>query len=88
MHIWCTRIGIVWMKWLGYQRVISLETQVEITSQRNKRANTDPRTYLRWDQVPMRSKHSMSTGHVRHEPSSMIINAELSAVKVSVPSMV
>jgi hypothetical protein len=30
------------MKWLRYQRVISLETQVGITSQRNKWANTDP----------------------------------------------
>jgi hypothetical protein len=30
------------MKWLRYQRVISLEPQVGITSQRNKWANTDP----------------------------------------------
>jgi hypothetical protein len=30
------------MKWLRYQRVINLEKQVGITSQRNKWANTDP----------------------------------------------
>jgi hypothetical protein len=40
----------------------------------------EPRTCRRWDQVPRRSKHSMSTGHTRHEPSSMIMDAELSAV--------
>jgi hypothetical protein len=40
------------MKWLRYQRVISLETQVGITSQRNKWANTDPRIYRMGDQVP------------------------------------
>jgi hypothetical protein len=34
--------------------VISLETQVGITSQRNKRVNTDRRIYQRWDQVPRR----------------------------------
>jgi hypothetical protein len=59
------------MKWLRYQRVISLETQVGITSQMNKWANTDPWTYRRWDQVPRRSKYPLSTGHIRCEPSSM-----------------
>jgi hypothetical protein len=68
------------MKWLRYQRVTSLETEVGITSQRNKWANTDPRIYRRWDQVLKRSKHPLLTGHTRREPSSMIMNAELSAV--------
>jgi hypothetical protein len=76
------------MKWLIYQRVISLETQVGITSQRNKWANTDPRIYRRWDHVPRRSKHPLWTGHTRRKPSSMIMNAELSAVKVSMQSTV
>jgi hypothetical protein len=49
------------MKWLGYQRVISLETQVKITSHRNKWANRDPQTYRWWDQVVRRSKHPLST---------------------------
>jgi hypothetical protein len=37
------------MKWLRYQRVIiiSLKTQVGITTQKNKWTNTDPRTYPR-----------------------------------------
>jgi hypothetical protein len=66
---------------------ISLETQVGITSQRNKWAN---RT-LGYTGGGIRclggvSKHPLSTGHTRREPSSMIMNAELSAVKVSVPS--
>jgi hypothetical protein len=34
------------------------------------------------------SKHPLSTVHTRREPSSMIMNAELSTVKVSVPSTV
>jgi hypothetical protein len=76
------------MKWLRYQRVISLETQVGITSQRNKWANTDPRTYWRWDYVPRRKMDPLSTGHTRREPSFMIKNSELSAVKVNVPSTV
>jgi hypothetical protein len=70
------------MKWLIYQRVISLETQVGIKSQRNKWASTDPRIYWRWDQVPRRSNHPLSTDHTHREPSSMIMNAELSAVKI------
>jgi hypothetical protein len=45
------------MKWPRYRRVISLEIQVEITSQINKWVNTEPRMYRRWDQVPRRSKH-------------------------------
>jgi hypothetical protein len=72
------------MKWPRYRRVISLEIQVGITSQINKWANTDPRKYRRWDQVPRRNKHPLPTGRTRYEPSSMIVNAELSAVKVSV----
>jgi hypothetical protein len=40
------------MEWPRYRRVISLEIQVGITSQINKWANTDPRKYRRWDQVP------------------------------------
>jgi hypothetical protein len=72
------------MKWLRYQRVISQETQVAITSQRNKWVNTDS---LRWDQVPRRSKHPLPTDHTHREPRFMIINADLSAVKVSVKSI-
>jgi hypothetical protein len=48
------------MKWLRYQRVISLETQVGITSQSNKWANTDARIHRSWDQVPRRSNHPLS----------------------------
>jgi hypothetical protein len=35
-----------------------------------------------------RSKNPLLIDHARREPSSMIMNAELSAVKISVPSMV
>jgi hypothetical protein len=34
--------------------------------------------------VPKRSKHPLPTSGIRHEPSSIIVNAELSAVKVSI----
>jgi hypothetical protein len=68
------------MKWLRYQRVISLETQVGVKSLISKWANTDPYTYRRWDQVPRRNNHPLSTGHTRREPSSIIINFELSAL--------
>jgi hypothetical protein len=78
----------MYMKWLRYQRVISLKIQVGNTDQRNKWDNTDPRIYRRWDQVPRRSKHLLLIDHTRREPSSMIMNAELSAVKVSVSSTV
>jgi hypothetical protein len=74
------------IKWLRYQRVISLKIQIGDTNQRNKWANTDPWIYRRWDQVPRRSKHPLLIDHTRCEPSSMIMNAELSAVKVSVSS--
>jgi hypothetical protein len=80
-------IQYMYMKWLRYQKVISLKIQVGNTNQRNKWANTDPRIYRRWDQVP-RSKHPLLIDHTRREPSSMIMNAELSAVKVSVSSTV
>jgi hypothetical protein len=53
------------MKWPRYQRIISLEIQVGITSQINKWANTDPR---RWDQVLRRTKHPLLTGCTRREP--------------------
>ena len=76
------------MKWLRYQRVISLKIRVGITNQRNNWANTDPRIYQRWDQVSRRSKHPLLIDHTRREPSSMIMNAALSAVKVSVQSAV
>jgi hypothetical protein len=77
-----TRKSDITMKWLRYQRVpvISLETQVGVTSQINKWANMDPRTCWRWDQVPRRSKNPLKTGHTRREPSSIIVNVELSAV--------
>jgi hypothetical protein len=68
--------------------MISLKTQVGITNQRNKWANTDPRLYRRWDQVPRRSAHPLLIDQTRREPNSMIMNVELSAVKVSVPSTV
>ena len=64
--------------------MISLKIQVGITNQRNKKANTDPRIYRRWDQVPRRSKHSLLIDHTRLEPSSMIMNAELSVLSKSV----
>jgi hypothetical protein len=51
-------------KWLRYQRVISLETRVGITNQRNKWANTDPRIYRRWDQVKI-STPSQVNGKIR-----------------------
>jgi hypothetical protein len=76
------------LKWLRYQRVISLETQVGITNQRNIWANMDPRIYRRWDQVLRRNKHPLSTGHTRREPSFMSMNAALSAVKVGMRSTV
>jgi hypothetical protein len=76
------------LKWPRYRRVISLEIQVGITSQINKRANTDPRKYRRWDQVPRRSKHPLPTARTLRGPSSIIVNADSSAVKVSVPSAV
>jgi hypothetical protein len=44
-----------------------------------------PCTYRRWDHVPKRSKHILLTGYISPEPSFYIMNAELSAVKVSVP---
>jgi hypothetical protein len=79
LHIqWLLKVCIfvIELKWLRYQRVISLETQVGVTSQINKWANMDPQTCQRWDQVPRRSKHPLSIGHIRREPSSMIMNAE------------
>jgi hypothetical protein len=57
------------MKWPRYQRVIILEKQVGITSQRNKWANTDLQMYLRWNQVPRRSKHPPLTGRTRLKPN-------------------
>jgi hypothetical protein len=71
------------MKWLRYQRVISLKIQVGNTNQRNRWANTDHKIYWRWDQVPRGSKHPLLIDHTRREPSSKIMNAELFAVKVS-----
>jgi hypothetical protein len=80
--------NFVAMKWPRYRRVTSLEIQLGITSQINKCANTDPRTYQRRDHVRRRSKHPLPTGHTRCDPSSIIMNAELSAVKVSLPSTI
>jgi hypothetical protein len=48
-------------KWPRYRRVVSLKIEVGITSQINKWANTDPRKYRRWDQMPRRSKHPLPT---------------------------
>jgi hypothetical protein len=76
------------MKWLRSQRLISLKIQVGNTNRRNRYANTDPMIYWRWDQVPRRSKRPLLINHTRRELSSIIMNGELSAVKVSVPSTV
>jgi hypothetical protein len=62
--ITCSCYFVIWiefgayrsMKWPRYRTVINLEIQVGITSQINIWANTDPRKYWRWDQVPRRSK--------------------------------
>jgi hypothetical protein len=86
--LYASQNSIIHMKWLRYQRVISLKIQVGNRNQRNKWANTDPRIYRRWDQVLRRSKHPLLIDHTRREPSSMIMNAELSDVKVSVLSTV
>jgi hypothetical protein len=61
----------------------SNQPQIGITSQ----INMEPRIYRRWDQVPRGSKHPLLTGHTRREPSFKIMNAELFAVKSSVPSV-
>jgi hypothetical protein len=55
---------------------------------RNYRSNKQLgiRKYRRWDQVSRRSKHPLPTDRTRREPSFIIVNAELSAVKVSVSS--
>ena len=71
-----SRCGTIKMKWLRYQRVISLETQVGVTSQINELVNTNPRTCQRWDQVPRRSKHPLLIGRTRREPIS---NAKISS---------
>jgi hypothetical protein len=45
---------------------------------RSRNYKSEKQIYRRWDQVPRSSKHPLSTGHTRREPSSMIMNAELS----------
>jgi hypothetical protein len=86
-------------KWLRYQKGISLETQVGITNQRNKLANTDPWIYRRWDQVPRRSKHPLLTSRTRREShfkrkkplvkiSVKIRETEEPAVKISASNQV
>jgi hypothetical protein len=49
------------VRWATSKRVIRLKIRVEITSQINEWANTDPQTYSRWDQVPRKNKHMFST---------------------------
>jgi hypothetical protein len=66
-------IKVLIKKWLRYQRVISLEKQVGITSQRNKWASKDPRIYRRWDQAPRRSKHPLSTSLNRLTETAQVI---------------
>ncbi|XP_055996543.1 uncharacterized protein LOC125683740 isoform X1 [Ostrea edulis] len=58
-----------------------LSPPLELVFQHNKGeynleswANTDPWVYQRWDQVPRRSKHPLSTGHIRREPFILISN--------------
>jgi hypothetical protein len=58
---------------IKYQTMINLETQVGITSLRNKWANTDPWT---WDPVSRRSTHFLLTGYTRREPSFLIMNSD------------
>jgi hypothetical protein len=72
------------MKWPRYQRVISLETQVGITSQRNKWANTGPRKYWRRDKVSMRSKQPLSTGRNRLENH---LERNKSVLKISISKL-
>jgi hypothetical protein len=72
------------MKCLSYQIVISLETQVGITSQRNKWANKDPRRYRRWDHMPRRSEHPLSIGRIHHVPH---FKGKKSVVKISVSKL-
>jgi hypothetical protein len=55
------------LSWGLYKRLISLETQVGITSQRNKWVNTDHRKSQRWDQVPWRSTHLLLASHTRRK---------------------
>jgi hypothetical protein len=63
--LWC----FMEIKWLRYQRVISLKIQVRNTNQRNSIwANTDPWIYRRWDQMPRRSKHPLLINQTRREP--------------------
>jgi hypothetical protein len=71
-------------KWLRYQRVISLETQVGITSQRIKWANTDPRIYWRWDQVPRKNKHLLLTGPTRRESHFKRKKENISQISVKI----
>jgi hypothetical protein len=61
---------------IGMAKIPKIEEAVEIASQRKKWVNTDPRIYRRWDRVPRRSKHPLSTGHTRRESGSMIMTAE------------
>jgi hypothetical protein len=42
------------------------------TSDKQIWANTDPRKYWRWDQVPGRSKHPLPTSHTSREHTSII----------------
>jgi hypothetical protein len=62
-----------------------LEIQVGITSQRNKLANMNTQAYqcLGGVNIP-----GQPTGHIRHEPSFMIMNAELFIVKANMSSTV
>jgi hypothetical protein len=51
------------MKWLRYQRVISLKIQVGITNQRNKWANTDIRiSPVDWSHPPCTQFHDHKCG--------------------------
>jgi hypothetical protein len=87
-----------WKKWLRYQRVISLEAQVGITSQRNTWTNTKSRIYRRWDQVPRRSKHPLLIGrthsyfHFKRKKNISQISVKIRetepAVKISVSNQV
>jgi hypothetical protein len=62
------RASCLSMKWLRYQRMISLKTQVRITRQRYKWVNTNPPDIPEWDQAPRRSKHPLKISHPAVSP--------------------
>jgi hypothetical protein len=62
------------VKWIRYQRVISIKIQVGNTNQTNKWANRDPQIYRRSDQVPWRSNHPLLIDDTRSTPVNHDVN--------------